>query len=191
VVVSVSGTNQVKLFSQLPPKTLEKQLWLLNEVDWPELYLFPGVQRPLFGTTWSWNLDTPGTAEFVAEYRKRYKNTKLDYPGDVVHSAYLATLALLDAVESCGSTNNHKVIKELEKFKWSAKERMQHDPAYMNAKTHHVQQSVYIARWNPKAKKTAEGIEIVGRIDPKRARSADEEKEAQLETFEETKPYAP
>lgn len=190
VAVSISGDNQIKLFSQIDPKVLEEQFWIVGEVDWEELYPAPGTPRPLFGTTWVWNLNTPGTAEFVARYRKRYGHTKLDYPGDVTHAAYLATKALLSAIEKAGTTDNHAVIQQLERYKASATERMQNAPAAMDPVSHHLQQSIYIARWKPNREKPERGIEIVGHITPDQARY-ERESTTKLESLEDTPHYAP
>jgi branched-chain amino acid transport system substrate-binding protein len=190
VVVTISGDNQIKLFAQIDPRILTRQAWVVGEVDWEELYPAPGTPRPLFGTTWAWNLKTPGTAEFVARYRKRYGRTKLDYPGDVTHAAYLATKALLTAIERAGSTDNHAVIAELEKYQASARERMQDAAAYMDPDSHHVQQSIYIARWNPRAKRPERGIEILGHIPPDQVRY-EQERTTRLESLADTPHYAP
>ncbi|MDX9995279.1 MAG: ABC transporter substrate-binding protein [Rhodocyclaceae bacterium] len=190
VAVSISGDNQIKLFSQVAPEVLEKQFWIVGEVDWEELYPAPGTPRPLFGTTWAWNLKTPGTAEFVARYRKRYGHTRLDYPGDVTHAAYLATRALLDAIVKAGTTDNHAVIAQLEQYRASARERMQDDEAVMDPHSHHLQQSIYIARWNPDPRHPERGIEIVGRVTPEQARYAPEGT-TQLEPLANTPRYIP
>jgi branched-chain amino acid transport system substrate-binding protein len=190
VVVTISGDNQIKLFAQIDPKTLARQSWVVGEVDWEELYPAPGTPRPLFGTTWAWHLKTPGTAEFVARYRKRYGHTKLPYPGDVTHAAYLATKALLTAIERAGTTANHAVIAQLENYKWTARERMQDAAAYMDPVSHHVQQSIYIARWNPRAARPELGLEIVGHVAPKQARY-DLERNTQLEALADTPHYLP
>lgn len=190
VAVSISGGNQIKLFSQIDPQVLERQSWLVGEVDWEELYPAPGTPRPLFGTTWAWQLDTPGSAEFVARYRQRYGHTRLDYPGDVTHAAYLATKALLQAVEQVGTTDNHQVIGALEKYQASARERMQHAPAFMDPRSHHVQQSIYIARWNPRAASPELGLEILGHIPPEEVRY-EGERTTQLESLADTPRYVP
>lgn len=189
VAVSVSGDNQIKLFSQIDPKVLEKQFWIIGEVDWEELYPAPGTPRPLFGTTWAWNLKTPGSADFVARYRKRYGHTKLNYPGDVTHAAYLATKALLVAIERAGSTDSHAVIQQLENYKATARERMQDAAAFMDPNSHHVQQSIYIARWNPAAGRPEQGIEIVGHIPPEQVRY-EPERTTRLELLADTPHYA-
>lgn len=190
VAVSISGDNQIKLFSQIDPQVLDRQFWIVGEVDWEELYPAPGTPRPLFGTTWAWNLDTPGTAEFVARYRKRYGHTRLDYPGDVTHAAYLATKALLAAIEKAGTTDNHAVIAALEKYKASAQERMQNADAYMDPVSHHLQQSIYIARWNPRADRPERGIQILGHVPPGQV-YYEAERTTRLEALAETPRYAP
>lgn len=190
IAVNISGDNQIKLFAQIDPQTLKKQSWVVGEVDWEELYPAPGTPRPLFGTTWAWNLNTPGTAEFVARYRKRYGHTKLDYPGDVTHAAYLATKALLTAIELTGTTDNHAVIRQLENSNWPAKERMQDSAAYMDPVSHHLQQSIYITRWNPQVDHPERGIEILGHLPPEPVRY-EQERATQLESFADTPHYAP
>lgn len=190
IAVNISGDNQIKLFAQIDPQILKKQSWVVGEVDWEELYPAPGTPRPLFGTTWAWNLNTPGTAEFVARYRKRYGHTKLDYPGDVTHAAYLATKALLSAIERAGTTDNHTVIGLLENARWSAKERMQDSAAYVDPASHHVQQSIYIARWNPQVDHPERGIEILGHLPPEQVRF-EQERTSRLESFADTPRYAP
>lgn len=190
VAVNISGDNQIKLFAQIDPQTLKQQSWVVGEVDWEELYPAPGTPRPLFGTTWAWNLKTPGTAEFVARYRKRYGHTRLNYPGDVTHAAYLATQALLAAIERAGTTDNHAVIRQLENSRWTAKERMQDSAAYMDPVSHHVQQSVYIARWSPQADHPERGIEILGHIPPEQV-LYEQERTTRLESFDGIPHYAP
>jgi branched-chain amino acid transport system substrate-binding protein len=190
VAVSVSGNNQIKLFAQIDPAVLEKQFWIVGEVDWEELYPAPGTPRPLFGTTWVWNLDTPGTADFVARYRKRYGKTKLDYPGDVTHAAYLATKALLAAIQKAGTTENHAVIAQLEKYRASAQERMQNHAAYMDPVSHHLQQTIYIARWRSRTDQPEKGIEVVGTIPPEASRY-DQESGTRLEPLANTPRYTP
>lgn len=190
VVTSISGDNQIKLFAQIDPKILARQSWVVGEVDWEELYPAPGTPRPLFGTTWAWNLNTPGTAEFVARYRKRYGQTKLDYPGDVTHAAYLATKALLAAIERAGSTDSHAVILQLEAYRRTAREGMQDAAAYMDPVSHHVQQSIYIARWNPHAARPEYGMEILGHLPPDQVRYLPEAT-TRLEPLADTRHYAP
>lgn len=190
VAVNISGDNQIKLFAQVDPRTFERQSWVVGEVDWEELYPAPGMPRPLFGTTWAWNLDTSGTAEFTGRYHARYGKTALDYPGDVTHAAYLATKALLGTIEAAQTTDNHEVIRRLENYRSKAAERMQHDAAFMDPVSHHLQQTTYIATWHPMADQPERGIEILGRIPPEQARY-EAERETRMESFAETPRYTP
>ncbi|MDR3395910.1 MAG: ABC transporter substrate-binding protein [Parasulfuritortus sp.] len=190
VAVNVSGDNQIRLFAQIDPEVLKRQSWVIGEVDWEELYPAPGTPRPLYGITWAWNLDTPGTADFVARYRKRYGHTRLDYPGDVTHAAYFATKALLEAIERAGTTDNHAVIRQLEKLKWSARERMQHDAAYMDPVSHHLQQTVYIATWHPSSVHPERGQQILGHATPEQVRY-EKERTTRLESLADTPHYVP
>lgn len=190
VALNISGDNQIRLFAQVNPKTLEKQSWIVGEVDWEELYPAPGTPRPLYGITWAWNLDTPETTEFVTRYRKHYGHTQLDYPGDVTYAAYFATKALLSAIERAGTTDNHAVIRQLETLKWTAKERMQHDAAYMDPVSHHLQQTIYIATWQPRVDHPERSQVILGHLSPEQVRY-DQEKTTRLESFADTPHYAP
>lgn len=190
VAVNVSGDNQVKLFAQIKPELLARQSWIVGEVDWEDLYTAPGSLRPLFGVTWTWNLNTPGTADFVARYRSRYGHTRLDYPGHVAHAAYLATKALLSAIKTVGTTDNHAVIRQLEKYRASAAERMQNAAAYMDPVSHHLQQSTYVATWLPSAEHPENGLQILEHIGPEKVRY-EKERNTRLESFADTPHYAP
>ncbi len=190
VAVNISGDNQIKLFAQIGAETLKRQSWVVGEVDWEDLYPAPGTPRPLFGVTWAWNFKTPGTAEFVARYRQRYGHTRLDYPGHVTHSAYLATKALLAAIARAGTTDNHAVIQELERYKATAAERMQDAPAFMDPVSHHLQQSTYIATWHPRSDHPERGLEVLGHFAPEQVRYA-RERTTRLESLADTPHYAP
>ncbi len=190
VAVNISGNNQVKLFSQINPDIFSKQLWVIGEVDWEDIYPSPGIPRPLFGVNWSWNLETKGTKDFVAKYLKRYGNTRLKYPGHVTYSSYLATKALLSAIQKAGTTENHAVIKQLESYKASAEERMQDSPAYMDPQSHHLQQSTYIATWKPDRENPEKSIEILGHIPPSESRYT-KESTTKLESLADTPLYTP
>ena len=85
---------------------------------------------------------------------------------------------------------NHQVIGALEKYQASARERMQHAPAFMDPQSHHVQQSIYIARWNPRAASPELGLEIVGHIPPEDVRY-EGERTTQLESLADTPRYVP
>ena len=129
-----------------------KPAWVQNQQDWPDVYGLPlsGVFG-IFGTTWYYKLDLPGVKEFVAQYQKMYPGVSIKVPGNVYYNGYMAARELLRAVERAGSTNNIKVIKELENLKVSAKDRMQHFDACMDPATHQMQQTIYLATANDEA----------------------------------------
>ena len=190
VAVNISGNNQIKLLAQVDPHTLETQSWVIGEVDWEDLYPAPGTPRPLFGITWAWNFKTEGTTEFVARYRQHYGRTRLDYPGHITHAAYLATKALLAAITAAGTTDNHAVIAQLEQLRMTAAERMQDSPAYMDANSHHLQQSTYIATWHPRTDHPELGLEMLGSFPPEEVRY-ERERTTSLEPLAQTPHYVP
>jgi len=190
VAVNISGDNQIRIFSQVDPAVFKKQQWVVGEVDWEELYPAPGTPRPLYGITWAWNLKTPGTAAFVKRYRKRYGHTQLDYPGDVTYSAYFATKALLNAIRKAGTTDNHAVIRQLEHWHWTARQRMQADAAYMDPVSHHLQQTIYIATWHPDVKHPQDGQKILAHVSPQQA-FYKKERTTRMEPLADTPHYAP
>ena len=90
-------------------------------------------------------------------------------PGNVSYNGYMATRELLRAIERAGSTNNVKIIKELENLKVSATDRMQHFDAYMDPVTHQMQQTIYLARRNAKPADKTDLFEIISWTEPKAA----------------------
>lgn len=151
VVAAAVGGDDVKAMRQQVAQMRmgRKPAWITNQQDWPAVYGLPidnlfGV----FGTTWYYKLDLPGVKEFVQRYRQMYPETAMQVPGNVYYNGYMCTKELLSAVERVGSTNNIKVIKELERLKVSARDRMQHHDGYMSPNTHQMQQTVYMATAN-------------------------------------------
>ena len=63
-------------------------------------------------------------------------------PGNVSFNGYMATRELLRAIERAGSTNNVKIIQQLERLKVPALDRMQQHGAYMDPATHRLQQTI-------------------------------------------------
>jgi branched-chain amino acid transport system substrate-binding protein len=167
--------------------------WVQNQQDWPDVYGLPlsGVFG-IFGTTWYYKLDLPGVKEFVAQYRKMYPGVSIKVPGNVYYNGYMATLELLRAVERVGSTNNIKVIKELEILKVSAKDRIQHFDAYMNPTTHQMQQTVYLATANDEAawkKDNDDLFKVLAWSKPQDVEDTDAPKACKMESYEATPSY--
>jgi branched-chain amino acid transport system substrate-binding protein len=88
----------------------------------------------------------------------------------VSYNGYMATRELLRAIERVGSTNNIKVIRELESLRISAGERMQHFDAYMDPATHQLQQTIYLARRNANPTDETDLYEILSWTKPEDAR---------------------
>jgi len=164
--------------------------WINNQQDWPDIYgqtsLF-GV----FGTTWYYRLDLPGVKDFVARYQAQFMDAKVKVPGNVLYNGYMATRELFRAIERAGSLNNIAVIKELEKAKVTAEDRMQHFDGWMNPETHQFQQTIYMATQNPKPAEKNDLYKLLSWVRPEDAQDEDSVKKAKLESYEETPVYEP
>ena len=193
VAAAVGGDDQKVMRQQVAQLKMGKNpAWINNQQDWPDVYGLPldnlfGV----FGTTWYYDLDLPGVKEFVGKYKKMYPDTAMQVPGNVFYNGYMATRELLGAVERVGSTNNIKVIKELEQLKVSAKDRMQHFDAYMGP-NHQMQQTVYLATANKEEawKQDKNSLfKILSWADPKSVEDGDAMAAAKMESYEDTPTY--
>ena len=150
VATAVGGEGLAILRAQVQAAGLDRSVgWINNQKDWPDVY---GLGRDsmfgVFGTTWYWGLKLPGVTDFVARYQKANPDYRIRTPGNVFYNGYMATRELLRAIERTGSTNNIKLIRDLERLRVPARDRMQHFDAYMNPQTHQLQQTIYIASYN-------------------------------------------
>ena len=194
VAAAVAGDDQKSMRQQVAKIGMgDKPVWLTNQQDWPDNY---GLQIDslfgVFGTTWYYKLDLPGVKEFVQRYRQTYPDTAMRSPGNVYYNGYMATRELLRAIERAGTTNNIKVIKELEGLKMPAKERMQHHDAWIHPETHQVQQTVYLARANDRTvweKDKDDMFKIVARAAPDAVMDEKSLKSCKLESYEDTPTY--
>ena len=194
VAAAVAGDDQKSMRQQVAKIGMgEKPVWLTNQQDWPDNY---GLQIDslfgVFGTTWYYKLDLPGVKEFVQRYRQTYPETAMRSPGNVYYNGYMATRELLRAIERAGTTNNFKIIKELEGLKMPAKERMQHHDAWIHPETHQVQQTVYLASANDRAvweKDTDDMFKIVARAAPDMVMDEKSLESCKLESYEDTPTY--
>jgi branched-chain amino acid transport system substrate-binding protein len=140
--------------------------WINNQQDWPDVWGAPDTLFGVFGTTWYHKLKLPGVPEFVQRWQAAYPKSPIPVPGNVSYNGYMATRELLRAIERAGSTNNIAVVKQLEGHKMSAADRMQHFDAYIDANTHHVQQTIYLARRNAKPMDKTDHFEILSWTKP-------------------------
>jgi branched-chain amino acid transport system substrate-binding protein len=168
VAAAVGGDDQKALRQQVAQLGMgQNPAWINNQQDWPDVYGLPVENLfGVFGTTWYYKLDLPGVNDFVARYQKMYPDTKMKVPGNVFYNGYMATYSLLSAIEAAGTTNNHAVIKQLEQLKVSAKDRMQNHDAWMNPKTHQMQQTVYLATANTSAADKDDMFTILSNSEP-------------------------
>src|SRR5687768_12196507 len=185
VATAVGGDDIKALRQQVTQLKLEgKPAWINNQQDWPDVWGAPESLFGVFGTTWYHKLQLPGVADFVEKWKKMAGPGAIPVPGNVSYNGYMATRELLRAIERAGSTNNVKIIKELENLKVSAADRMQHHDAYMDPATHQIQQTIYLARRNEKPADNTDLYEIISWTSPKDAEDTDAKAKCKLVPFE-------
>lgn len=192
VIATAVGGDDIKALRQQVVQTkLDKAYaWINNQQDWPDVYgLGPEAVFGVFGTTWYYRLDLPGVKEFVAKYQKTYPGVQIRVPGNVFLNGYLATRELLRVVEEAGTTNNLAVIRKLEGRKMSARERLQHHDAWIDANTHQVQQTIYMASYNDKPAEKDDIFKIMANVPPQEVVDQDAPKACRLESYESTPSY--
>ena len=182
VVATAIGGDDIKaLRQQVTQLKLDgKPAWINNQQDWPDVWGAPDSLFGVFGTTWYHKLPLPGVAAFVEKWKKQAGAGAIPVPGNVSYNGYMATRELLRAIERTGSTNNIKIIRELENLKVSAEDRMQHYEAYMDPNTHQLQQTIYLARRNQKPADESDLYEINSWTKPQDAMDADASKKCKL-----------
>ena len=190
VAAAVGGDDFKVMRQQVRDMGMDKKpAWLNNQQDWPDVYgLGADAAFGVFGTTWYHYLDLPGVADFVKKYQAAYPVTRINIPGNVFYNGYVAMRELLRVVEEVGSTDNIKVIKALEGRKMAAKDRMQHHDAYIDANSHHVQQTIYLATGNTKPKDKTDYFDIIAWADPEAVRASADGR-CGLESYADTPSY--
>jgi branched-chain amino acid transport system substrate-binding protein len=103
----------------------------------------------------------------------------------------MATRELLSAIERAGGTNNIAVIKALEGHKMTAVDRMQHHDAWIDANTHQMQQTIYLATANSKWSEADKDdmYEIVAKSAPDAVLDTGAPEACKLESYEDTPTY--
>lgn len=188
VSAAIGGDDQKAFRQQVAQLGMGgKPAWINSQQDWPDVYGLPldnlfGV----FGTTWYYRLDLPGVADFVKKYQARYPNVDMKVPGNVYYNGYMATRELLAAIERAGTTSNIAVIKALEGHRMSAKDRMQHHEAWIDAETHQVQQTIYLATANPKPVEKDDMFAILSNAAPDTVEDTDSAAACKLESYSAT-----
>jgi branched-chain amino acid transport system substrate-binding protein len=193
VAAAVGGDDLKAMRTQVAQMKLgEKYAWINNQQDWPDVYGLPRTDLfGVFGTTWYQGLELPGVDEFVARYKKSFPDATIKTPGNVFFNGYWSVRALLEAIERAKTTNSHAVIKELEQAKIPARDRLQHHDAWMNSKTHQLQQTIYLAKANLTSTSPDELFEIVSNNAPDEVVDKGAEEKCKLEPFDKTPVYEP
>jgi branched-chain amino acid transport system substrate-binding protein len=194
VIATAVGGEDLKFFrDQVRKARLDTSFgWINNQQDWPDVYgLGKEAMFGIFLTTWFWGMNLPGVKEFVLRYQRAHPSYRIKVPGNVFYNGYMATHELFHAIERAGTTNNLKVIRELEGLKVPALKRMQHEDAYMNPITHHFQQNIYIAAYNSYPKQADDLFRILGRLKPGEVEDKDSLQTCKLESYAATPSYEP
>jgi len=188
ISAAIGGDDQKAMRQQVVQlKMGDKPAWINSQQDWDDVYGLPiETLFGVFGTTWYYRLDLPGVADFVKRYQTMYPETAMRSPGNVFYNGYMSVRELLGAVERAGSTNNIAVIKALEGHKMSAKDRMQHFDATIDAETHQVQQTIYLATANTAPKEKDDLFEILSQAKAEDVRDTDSAKLCKLEPYDKT-----
>ncbi|MEM7775786.1 MAG: ABC transporter substrate-binding protein [Pseudomonadota bacterium] len=190
VAAAVGGDDFKVMRQQVRDMGLDtKPAWMNNQQDWPDVYgLGAASAFGVFGTTWYHYLDLPGVSDFVKRYQQRYETTRINVPGNVTYNGYVAMRELIRVIGEVGSTDNIKIIKALEGRTMSAKDRMQHHDAYIDPNSHHVQQTIYLARGNSSPRDKTDYFEILSSSDPKSIRASADDT-CKLESYDNTPNY--
>ncbi len=191
VATAVGGDDLRPLRDQVRRAGMDRSFgWINNQQDWPDVY---GLGREalfgIFGTTWYWTMQLPGIEDFVARYQAANPGYRIKVPGNVYYNGYMATRELFLAIERLGTTNNLKLIRELENLRIPAARRMQHHDAYMNPATHQLQQTIYIAAHNSYPRSSDDLFRILGRSRPEEVEDRASAGQCKLESYEDTPSY--
>jgi len=188
VSAAIGGDDQKAMRQQVVQlKMGDKPAWINSQQDWDDVYGLPIENLfGVFGTTWYYRLDLPGVADFVKRYQTMYPETAMRSPGNVFYNGYMSVRELLGAIERAGTTNNIAVIKALEGHKISARDRMQHFDATIDAQTHQVQQTIYLATANKAPKEKDDIFDVLSQAKAEDVRDTDSAKLCKLESYEQT-----
>jgi branched-chain amino acid transport system substrate-binding protein len=192
VVATAVGGDDIKALRQqvVQLKMNKSPAWINNQQDWPDVYgLGPEAIFGVFGTNWYYRFDLPGVKEFVAAYQATFPGVQIKVPGNCYYNGYMATHELLRAVERAGTTNNIRIIKELENLKVSARDRMQDFDAYMSPVTHQMQQTLYMATYNDAPVEKDDIFRILAKLPPKDVEDPDAAGACKLEAYDATPTY--
>jgi len=191
VSMQVGGEDLKYMRQQVIQMELDKTVkWLGNQLDWADIYgLGQEAAFEVFGTNWYHKLDLPGVADLVQRYQERWPVTRIDVPGNDFYNGYMAMSEMLKVIEETGTTNNIANIKALEGRVMSAASRYQHFDAYIDANTHHVQQTLYVGQRNENPSDETDYFEIIDQREPGTVIDEASTAECSLESYDDTPTY--
>lgn len=185
VAPAVGGDDGKILRAQVAELGLDKQAaWVQSQQDWPDVWSAPDSIIGIFGTNWYHKLKLPGVDDFVKRWQARADEGAIPVPGNVSYCGYMGMRETLRAIERAGTTNNIAVIKELENLKIPAVDRMQDYDAWMNPDTHHLQQTIYLARRNQNPVDDTDLYEIISASKPENVVDPEEGKACKLAPYD-------
>ncbi|MDM0014858.1 ABC transporter substrate-binding protein [Variovorax sp. J22P168] len=191
VATAVGGDDVKALRQQVRAARMDRAFaWINNQQDWPDVYgAGPEALFGIFCTTWYWGLRLPGVQEFVERYQQFNPDYRIRRPGNVYYNGYMATRELFRAIERTGTTNNLRLIRELETLKLTARDRMQHFDAWMNPHTHQLQQTIYMAAYNTAPREPDDVYRVLAQQRPEEAEDASAAQSCKLESWAATPSY--
>jgi branched-chain amino acid transport system substrate-binding protein len=163
VIATAIGGDDIKaLRQQIAELKLEdKAAWINNQQDWPDIWGVPETLFGVFGTTWYTSCRCRACRSSCRAGRRPIRAVADPRAGQRLLQRLHGDARTAARVEQPAPTNNIALIKALEGRKMTAIDRMQNYDAYIDPVTHQVQQTIYLARRNPKPVDNTDLFEIL------------------------------
>lgn len=146
LMCTIGGVDNTAMMEQIFEFGMDKDYrWGFSLRDYSDAWTVGlGKNIGTFAIEWYHMLDTPGTKEFVAKYKKRWPDAKIPIPENNTYQGYIGTRTMLRAVERAGSLKTNDIIKALEGH--TIYDNMKNYPTYIRPWDHQFVQEVYIAK---------------------------------------------
>jgi len=191
VMANVAGIEQTALREQAYEFGADKDAhWVFPQQDFPDLVaLGPKKAFGHFCTTWHYNVEGPGSKEFVERFRKRWAAAPIPVPDNVSSNGYIAMREMLRAIERAGTTRNHEVIKALEGH--VIRDNFRKYPSTIRPWDHLVGQMVSLARTKreDQMKEKWDMIEMIADIAPEQAAPPQAQSKCKMQSVADTPVY--
>lgn len=164
VMCTIGGVDNTAMMEQIFEFGMDKDfLFGFSLRDYSDAFTVGlGKNIGTFAIEWYHLLDTPGTKEFVANYKKRWPDAKIPIPENNTYQGYIGTRTMLRAVERANSLKTNDIIRALEGH--TIYDNMKTYPTYIRPWDHQFVQEVYIARAKTaeEAKDSTDFYEVIG-----------------------------